>query len=105
MSPNRQEGTALVGSTGIMPGGQAADIAHKGPFDDHPEFYEEDNRKHRQRNPITKRTLEAKFGVLLPAWLVKGRTVLDLGSCIGAAGQWSLFHGAASYTGVEVQDD
>ena len=94
-----------MASANTMLGGQATLVARKGPFDDHPEFYEEDNRKHRQRNPITKGTLEAKCGVLLPAWLVKGRTVLDLGSCIGAAGQWSLFHGAASYTGVELQDD
>jgi tRNA (cmo5U34)-methyltransferase len=80
-------------------------VARRSPFDDHPEFFEQDNRKHRQCNPVTKGTLEAKLGVLLPAWLVKGKSVLDLGSCVGAAGQWSLFHGAASYTGVELQED
>lgn len=73
-------------------------------FDDYPEFYQEDNRRHRGFNPISKAFLETKFGVLLPANIVKDKRILDLGSCYGAAGQWALFNGAVTYTGVEVQN-
>ena len=72
-------------------------------FDDYPAFYQDDNRQHRGFNPVSKSFLETKFSVLLPASIVKGKHILDLGSCYGAAGQWVLFNGAASYTGVEVQ--
>ena len=72
-------------------------------FDDYPTFYQEDNRRNRGFNPTSKAFLEVKFGVLLPAHDVKGKTLLDLGSCYGAAGQWALFNGAKHYTGVEVQ--
>jgi SAM-dependent methyltransferase len=82
---------------------QIADSHGDKPFDRFPGFYERDNRQHRGRNPITKGVLEAKFDTLLPPWLVKGKTVLDLGACLGAAGQWALFYGAKSYTGVELQ--
>lgn len=72
-------------------------------FDQYPAFYEEDNRRHRHFNPTSKAFLEAKFSVLLPAELIQEKTILDLGSGNGAAGQWALFHGASHYTGVEVQ--
>ncbi len=74
-------------------------------FDDYPAFYQEDNRRNRGFNPTSKAFLEAKFSVLLPESLVKGKKILDLGSCYGAAGQWALFNGADSYTGVEVQQN
>ncbi|QTR47288.1 class I SAM-dependent methyltransferase [Thiothrix litoralis] len=74
-------------------------------FDDYPAFYQDDNRRNRGFNPTSKAFLEAKFGVLLPEHLLKGKKVLDLGSCYGAAGQWVLYNGAASYTGVEVQQN
>jgi len=74
-------------------------------FDEHPVFYQDDNRRYRGFNPTSKAFLEAKFDVLLPAHLVKGKTILDLGSCYGAAGQWALFNGAKQYTGVEVQQN
>lgn len=74
------------------------------PFDRSPAFYEMDNRKHRGPYPITKGALEAKFDTQLPPWLVKDKTILDLGACLGAAGHWALFYGAKSYTGVELQE-
>lgn len=74
-------------------------------FDDYPAFYEDDNRRKRGFNPTSKTFMETKFGVLLPEHQVKGRTILDLGSCNGSAGQWALFNGAQSYTGVEVQQN
>ncbi len=72
-------------------------------FDGCPEFYLNDNRKNRHFNPVTKEMLEEKLTVLLPPEFIKGKSILDLGSCLGAAGQWALFHGASSYTGVELQ--
>ena len=72
-------------------------------FDDHPEFYQDDNRRFRVFNPVSKAFLETKFSILLPPNLVKNKRILDLGSCFGAAGQWVLFHGASDYTGIEVQ--
>lgn len=74
-------------------------------FDDCPEFYLLDNRQNREFNPVSKNMLEDKLHVLLPQWLIQGKNVLDLGSCLGAAGQWALYHGASSYTGVELQED
>jgi len=73
-------------------------------FDDCPGFYLNDNRKNRHFNPVTKEILEGKLNVLLPPWLIKDKSILDLGSCLGAAGQWALYHGASSYTGVELQE-
>jgi len=73
-------------------------------FDDCPEFYLDDNRKNRLFNPVTKEMLENKLNVLLQPACVKGKNILDLGSCLGAAGQWALYHGAAFYTGVELQE-
>jgi len=76
---------------------------NKKPFDNHPAFYQDDNRRNRGFNPTSKAFLEAKFSVLLPETQVRGKTLLDLGSGNGAAGQWALSNGAASYTGVEIQ--
>lgn len=74
-------------------------------FDDYPDFYKNDNRRNRGFNPVSRAFLEAKFGVLLPEDIVKDKSVLDLGSCYGSAGQWVLFNSAKSYTGVEVQSE
>jgi tRNA (cmo5U34)-methyltransferase len=73
------------------------------PFDMAPEFYLEDNRQYRRSNPITRTVLDAKMRVLIPEWLVKNKSILDLGSCLGAAGHWALSYGATRYVGVEVQ--
>jgi len=74
-------------------------------FDNCPEFYLLDNRQNRSFNPVSKEMLEDKLHVLLPQWLIQDKNILDLGSCMGAAGQWALHHGAASYTGVELQKE
>ncbi|MDQ1344099.1 MAG: tRNA (cmo5U34)-methyltransferase [Patescibacteria group bacterium] len=75
------------------------------PFEKHPAFNEEDHRQFRVWNPVTREVLEKKHRALLPEWLVKGKRVLDLGSCLGATGQWCLHYGALSYTGVETQPE
>lgn len=73
------------------------------PFELEPDFYLRDNRFHREVTPVNGKTLEAKHSVALPEWVVKGKTILDLGSCLGATGHWCLFHGATEYTGIELQ--
>lgn len=71
-------------------------------FDQSPQFYENDRRSRRAFSPITKNALEWKCSLLLPETLIHGKSVLDLGCCLGAMGHWSLFHGAKSYVGVDV---
>jgi len=78
---------------------------NKSPFDIEPRFIKLDNRKNRPLVPITKEFLEKLHILLLPQWMLKNKNVLDLGSCIGATGQWCLYYGAKSYTGVEVQKE
>ena len=74
-------------------------------FSDCPGFYRSDNRQNRHFNPVSKEMLKDKLNVLLPQCLIKDKNILDLGSCLGAAGQWALYHGASSYTGVELQEN
>ena len=73
-------------------------------FDDAPEFIELDNRQFRLLSAVTKEQMENKHEVLFPRSLVEGRTILDLGCCLGATGHWCLSEGATHYTGVEVQE-
>lgn len=75
------------------------------PFEDAPEFVDLDNRQFRQFNPISKQQMQHKHEALLPPELLKGKTVLDLGSCMGATGHWALTYGASHYTGVELQGE
>lgn len=75
------------------------------PFQDFPQFYQQDNRRLRGFNPVSKAFLDARYAVLLPPTALAGKRVLDLGSGLGAAGQWALFHGADYYCGVEYQTD
>jgi 2-polyprenyl-3-methyl-5-hydroxy-6-metoxy-1,4-benzoquinol methylase len=42
-----------------------------------------------------------RHNTVLPPELVKDKTILDLGSCIGASGAWVLANGAKRYVGVE----
>lgn len=68
-----------------------------------PEFIEWDNRKDRNINRVTAESTYNRLSVQLPQWLVKDQTILDLGSCLGAAGHMALTNGARHYTGVEIQ--
>src|SRR6056300_1333777 len=47
----------------------------------------------------------AKHERLLPPELIRGKTVLDIGSYISQTGDWCLNHGAEKYTGVEMIKD
>jgi hypothetical protein len=72
-------------------------------FEQFPEFVSEDVRKVRQLVPVTTETLNKRCAVMLPESLITDKSVLDLGSALGAMGHWALCHKARSYTGVEIQ--
>lgn len=74
-------------------------------FEAHREFVHNDNRKDRANTPVTPETLTYKHEAMAPISLVNGKTILDLGSCIGATGHWCLSHGAKKYTGIEFQQE
>jgi SAM-dependent methyltransferase len=71
-------------------------------FDQYPEFVDTDLRKVRKTTTVSSESLHKRCAVLLPKWLIEGKTILDLGHCVGAFGQWALANGAAHYTGVDI---
>jgi hypothetical protein len=72
-------------------------------FDNYPEFIDNDVRKNREYLTVTSESLSKRCSVIVPEHLIKNKTVLDLGSALGAMGHYCLHHGASSYTGVEIQ--
>ncbi len=68
-------------------------------------FIENDNRKLRKFAQTTSESMFNKCVACLHPDEIKGKTILDLGCCIGAMGAWALKYGAAHYTGVEVQSE
>lgn len=74
-------------------------------FQDAPEFIEQDLRKNRAYLPINQLSLTTKCEALLPKELIEDKSILDLGSCLGAMGHWALSHGAKHYHGIETQDN
>ena len=72
--------------------------------DQFPEFIENDNRKFRRHTQSTAESMIKKLECCVPAISLAGKTVLDIGSCVGAAGAWALFNGAKHYTGIEIQE-
>lgn len=70
-----------------------------------PQFAHTDERQRREFNPVSALTLVGKCAALLPPSLVEGRTVLDLGACLGAMCHWALCAGASRAVAVEVQPD
>lgn len=79
-------------------------LSNTRPFESAPEFVIEDNRRRRPINTISTEQLHWKHSALLPHEMVRGKTILDLGCCIGATGHWCLSMGATAYTGIEVQE-
>jgi SAM-dependent methyltransferase len=69
------------------------------------EFISKDNRTLRSLNTITFEQMTKRHRVLFPDTFVKGKSVLDLGCCIGATGFWCLSAGASRYVGVETQKE
>jgi len=74
-------------------------------FQQFSEFVDRDNRHQRPHTPVTAETLTRKHEAMAPKKILEGNTVLDLGSCLGASGHWSLSNGAVHYTGIEFQED
>ena len=84
-------------------------------FELQPEFIDLDPRKNRPKQtkddqgfdilsyPVTIEFMNLRHSVMVPPEIIKGKTILDVGSCMGATGAWSLYHGAKDYTGVEIQ--
>jgi hypothetical protein len=72
-------------------------------FSDALDFIESDNRQHRPRTPVNLEYMTKKHRALFPDASVRGKTILDLGSCLGSTGHWCLAAGASHYRGVEVQ--
>ena len=84
------------------------------PFIIQPEFIEEDIRNRRPSYVTTARgtyhtgTVDNEYmfnknRISLPPNLIKDKTILDVGSCIGATGAYVLSNGAKKYTGIEMQ--
>lgn len=77
-------------------------------FIEQPEFIELDPRKTRPKGygyAVTPEFMYARHAALIPPELVRGKRVLDLGSCLGATGAWCLSHGAAFYQAVEIDEE
>lgn len=72
-------------------------------FDNYPEFIESDNRSKRIDSQVTSESMSKRCEAFLPKDLIQGKTILDLGCCVGAMGHWCLSNGASHYTGVEAQ--
>lgn len=68
------------------------------------EFMLKDNRTKRTFNPVSNEQMIKKHSAMFPENLVKNKTILDLGACLGATGHWCLSLGASSYLGVETQE-
>lgn len=68
-------------------------------------FVKMDNRSLRGTNPVTSKTLYDRFCIMANPNMIKGKTVLDLGCCIGAMGYWCEHFGASKYVGIEIQKD
>eukprot|EP00977_Amphora_coffeiformis_P002142 scaffold425_cov175-Amphora_coffeaeformis.AAC.1 len=79
-------------------------LSDTSPFNLMPEFAYEDERQRRIFNPIMKNTLTGKCAPLLTADLLKGRSFLDLGACLGASTYWALCMGSSRAVAVEVQE-
>ena len=72
-------------------------------FNQYPEFINLDPRKDREILTVTAESLTKRCQVMLPQELIDGKTILDLGSALGAMGKWSLENSASLYHGVEIQ--
>lgn len=73
-----------------------------------PEFLSEDWRTRRPPRlglPMSDEFTIQKHVQCLPPEIIKDKHILDLGSFIGQTGHWCLTHGAASYTGVEINPE
>jgi hypothetical protein len=84
------------------------------PFIIQKEFIELDNRSNRPNIlntnkgkiytfNINENFVYKKHAISLPTELIKDKSILDIGSCLGATGAWVLSNGAKEYCGLEIQ--
>lgn len=72
-------------------------------FDDQQDFIERDPRKEEGYNVAWSAVeQEQRYNAWIPPAYVKGKRVLDLGCCGAAVGGYAMTHGAAHYTGIEI---
>ena len=72
-------------------------------FDQYTEFVECDVRKNRELFKVTSESLTKRCESILTPDCVYGKTILDLGSALGAMGHYAMNNGCSFYTGVEIQ--
>jgi 2-polyprenyl-3-methyl-5-hydroxy-6-metoxy-1,4-benzoquinol methylase len=73
-------------------------------FEKFPQFIDTDVRTNRPMGyTVSADLMTQRHAALLSKDLVQGRSILDIGCCVGATGAWVLEAGAASYTGIELQ--
>jgi len=79
----------------------------KNLFLEFPEFIDTDPRTIRTHAgyKVTSNFQYLKHCIAVPPELVSGKSVIDLGCCVGATGAWVLSNGASRYVGVELQED
>ena len=72
-------------------------------FEIAPEFITKDNRRLRPEYTTSFQSISHRLESFLPKSLIENKTLLDLGSCMGAAGYYASVNNAGYYTGVELQ--
>jgi len=75
-------------------------------FDDQLDFINRDPRTEEgYAIAWTAEEQEERYTAWIPPEYIKGKRILDLGCCGAAVGGYAMAHGAAHYTGVEMNDD
>lgn len=75
-------------------------------FDDQPDFIDRDPRTEEGYAVAwNAKDQEERYTAWLPPEYIKGKRILDLGCCGAAVGGYALAHGAAHYTGIEIDAD
>ena len=70
-----------------------------------PDFINTDPRKDRkERYNVNPEFMTYRHEALLPPDMLEGKSILDIGCCVGATGAWALEHGARYYAGVEINE-
>lgn len=103
-TPVLEAGTARCASSSLAWGTNSM----KNIFLNFPEFIDKDPMSVWPSSPFGAYTTGAEFqyvknSTAIPADLLAGASVLDLGCCTGATGAWVLSNGANRYVGVELQ--
>ena len=75
-------------------------------FETYPQFITTDPRITRTgAYSVSPEFMQTRHECLFETTALEGKTVLDLGACVGATGAWALAHGAKFYCGIEYHKD